>query len=182
MPYEFLAFLAVLVAAQRMLWYTPFGRNLYMVGSSPRAADAAGVRNWRTLTGVYLWASLFSAVSGVMLAMRYNSASMEYGINYDYDAIAAVLVGGTAMSGGRGSALRTLAGVMVIGLVQMLLLHGLRQEWQLLITGLIVLAINVAPGPVLGVRSAERSQRNRTRTTGCGTILPWYWIWGGVPM
>jgi ribose/xylose/arabinose/galactoside ABC-type transport system permease subunit len=146
-PHEFLAFLAVLLAAQLMLWYTPFGRNLYMVGSSPRAADAAGVRSWRTLTGVYLWASLFSAVSGVMLAMRYNAASMEYGVNYDYDAIAAVLVGGTAMSGGRGSALRTLAGVMVIGLVQMLLLlHGLRQEWQLLITGLIVLAMIMLQG------------------------------------
>jgi ribose/xylose/arabinose/galactoside ABC-type transport system permease subunit len=146
-PYEFLAFLAVLVGAQLMLWYTPFGRNLYMVGSSPRAAEAAGLRGWRTLTGVYLWASLFSAVSGIMLATRYNSASMEYGINYDYDAIAAVLVGGTAMSGGRGSAWRTLAGVMVIGLVQMLLLlHGLRQEWQLLITGLIVLAMIMLQG------------------------------------
>jgi len=67
---------------------------------------------------------------------------MEYGLNYDYDAIAAVLVGGTAIQGGQGSVLRTLVGVLVIGVVQIvLLLYGLRQEWQILITGLIVLGV-----------------------------------------
>jgi ribose/xylose/arabinose/galactoside ABC-type transport system permease subunit len=141
-PSEFLVFLIVLILGQFMLSFTRFGRHLYMVGASRRAAEAAGVRVWRTVAGAYLWAGLFSAVSGVMLAMRYNSASMEYAVNYDYDAIAAVLVGGTAIGGGQGSALRTLAGVLVIGLVQMLLLlNGLRQEWQLLITGLIVLGM-----------------------------------------
>jgi ribose/xylose/arabinose/galactoside ABC-type transport system permease subunit len=69
---------------------------------------------------------------------------MDYGVSYDYDAIAAVLVGGTAIGGGQGSALRTFAGAMVIAAVQvMLLLHGLRQEWQYLTAGLIVLAVIV---------------------------------------
>jgi ribose/xylose/arabinose/galactoside ABC-type transport system permease subunit len=137
-----MAFIVLLVAAQLMLSYTAFGRNLFMTGSSFRAAEAAGLRTWRTVTGAYLCAGLFSAVSGILLAMRYSAASMEYGMNYDYDAIAAVLVGGTAIGGGQGSVLRTLAGVLVIGVVQMLLLlNGLRQEWQLLITGAIVLAM-----------------------------------------
>ena len=69
---------------------------------------------------------------------------MDYGVAYGYDAIAAVLVGGTAIGGGHGSALRTLAGAMVIASVQvMLLLKGLRQEWQYLAAGLIVLAVIV---------------------------------------
>jgi len=142
MPFEFLLFLCVLAIGQFILSYTTFGRNLYMVGNSLRAAEAAGVRTWRTVTGAYLWAGLFTAVSGIMLAARYGLANMEYGLNYDYDAIAAVLVGGTAIQGGQGSVLRTLVGVLVIGVVQIvLLLYGLRQEWQILITGLIVLGV-----------------------------------------
>ena len=141
-PVEFLLFLCVLAIGQFILSFTTFGRNLYMVGSSLRAAEAAGVRTWRTVTGTYLWAGLFTAVSGIMLAVRYSLANMEYGLNYDYDAIAAVLVGGTTIQGGQGSVLRTLVGVLIIGVVQIvLLLHGLRQEWQILITGLIVLGV-----------------------------------------
>jgi ribose/xylose/arabinose/galactoside ABC-type transport system permease subunit len=141
-PYEFLVFVAVAVIGQFLLSYTRFGRNIYMTGSSLRAAQAAGVRVWRTIAGTYLWAGIFVAVPGVMLAIRYNTANMEYGIGYDYDAIAAVLVGGTPIHGGEGSVWRTIVGVVLIAVVQVLvLLHGLRQEWQFLITGLIVLFV-----------------------------------------
>src|SRR3970282_2938211 len=70
MPFEFLLFLCVLAIGQFILSYTTFGRNLYMVGNSLRAADAAGVRTWRTVTGAYLWAGLFTAVAGIMVAAR----------------------------------------------------------------------------------------------------------------
>jgi ribose/xylose/arabinose/galactoside ABC-type transport system permease subunit len=67
---------------------------------------------------------------------------MDYGAGYDYDAIAAVLVGGTPIHGGEGSVVRTIIGVVVIAVVQVIvLLHGIRQEWQYLITGLIVLFV-----------------------------------------
>lgn len=142
MPIEFLVFLASAGIAQFILSATRFGRNLFMVGSSFRAAEAVGVRTWRTITGAYLWAGLFTSFAGIMLGIRYEFANMDYGVGYDYDAIAAVLVGGTAIAGGQGSALRTLAGAMVIAAVQvMLLLNGLRQEWQYLAAGLIVLAV-----------------------------------------
>jgi ribose/xylose/arabinose/galactoside ABC-type transport system permease subunit len=141
-PIEFIVFLLSAAVAQLILSATRFGRNLFMVGSSFWAAEAVGVRTWRTITGAYLWAGLFTSLSGVMLAIRYDSANMDYGVGYDYDAIAAVLVGGTAIGGGQGSALRTLAGAMIIASVQvMLLLKGLRQEWQYLAAGLIVLAV-----------------------------------------
>jgi ribose transport system permease protein len=119
-----------------------FGRNLFLIGSGLPAADAAGLRPWRTVTGAYCWAGLFTSVAGIMLGVRYNQANMEFGVGYDYDAIAAVLVGGTAIQGGQGSMVRTLSGVAVISIVQVvLLLYGFRQEWQYLIAGLIVLLV-----------------------------------------
>jgi ribose/xylose/arabinose/galactoside ABC-type transport system permease subunit len=143
-PIEFIVFLLSAAIAQFILSATRFGRNLFMVGSSFHAAEAAGVSIWRTVTGAYLWAGFFTSLAGIMLAIRYDSANMDYGVAYDYDAIAAVLVGGTSIGGGQGSALRTFAGAMVIAAVQvMLLLKGLRQEWQYLAAGLIVLAVIV---------------------------------------
>jgi ribose/xylose/arabinose/galactoside ABC-type transport system permease subunit len=141
-PIEFIMFVLSALIAQFILSFTRFGRNLFMVGSSFRAAEAVGVNTWRTITGAYLWAGLFASLAGIMLAVRYDAANMDYGVAYDYDAIAAVLVGGTAIGGGHGSAVRTFAGAMVIAAVQvMLLLRGLRQEWQYLAAGLIVLAV-----------------------------------------
>jgi ribose/xylose/arabinose/galactoside ABC-type transport system permease subunit len=141
-PIEFIMIVLSALIAQFILSFTRFGRNLFMVGSSFRAAEAVGVNTWRTITGAYLWAGFFTSLAGIMLAVRYDAANMDYGVAYDYDAIAAVLVGGTAIGGGHGSAVRTFAGAMVIAAVQvMLLLRGLRQEWQYLAAGLIVLAV-----------------------------------------
>jgi ribose/xylose/arabinose/galactoside ABC-type transport system permease subunit len=83
-----------------------------------------------------------AAISGVLLAARYGSGDMELGAGYDYTAIAAVLVGGTAIAGGSGSALRTLVGVTVIAIIEVvLLLRGFSEQLQYLITGIIVLAV-----------------------------------------
>jgi ribose/xylose/arabinose/galactoside ABC-type transport system permease subunit len=142
LPVEFVVFLGLTALAQLILTFTAFGRHLFLIGSSFRAAEAVGIRIWRTVTGAYLWAGLFTAPAGIMLAMRYDAASMNYGIGYEYDAIAAVLVGGTVIKGGEGSVLRTLAGALVIGIIQVVLvLQGLRTEWQYLIAGLIVLGV-----------------------------------------
>lgn len=142
LPIEFVVLIGVTALGQVILSLTPFGRHLMMIGSSFRAAEAAGLATWRTVTGAYAWAGVFAALTGIMLAMRYDSATMAYGVGYDYDAVAAVLVGGTAIKGGEGSAVRTLIGALVIATIQVvLLLRGFRQEWQYLISGLIVLAV-----------------------------------------
>ncbi len=141
-PIEFLVFLAVVAVAQLILSRTQFGRNVYMVGSNHRAAEAAGVRNWRTVGGTYLLAGLFASVAGILMGARYELGDMELGFGYDYDAIAAVLVGGTAIHGGVGSVSRTLLGAAIIAIVQVLLvLHGFSRELQYLMTGLIILGV-----------------------------------------
>jgi ribose/xylose/arabinose/galactoside ABC-type transport system permease subunit len=141
-PIETLYFFAIVLIGQFILSWTRVGREMVMVGSNLRAAVAAGVNTARAITVAYVLAGASSAVSGVLLAARYGSGDMELGAGYDYTAIAAVLVGGTAISGGSGSVVRTLIGVTVIAVIgTVLLLRGFSQQWQYLITGIIVLAV-----------------------------------------
>ena len=147
-PVEFILLIAVTLISQALLSFTVFGREVFMVGSSYRATIATGARAWRVVTGAYLWAGVLAGLAGVMLAIRYDSASMSYGVGYDYDAVAAVLVGGTPMKGGEGSVFRTLVGALVIAIIQVvLLLRGFNPEWQYFISGLIVLGVIMLQTP-----------------------------------
>jgi ribose/xylose/arabinose/galactoside ABC-type transport system permease subunit len=142
LPLEFITLLVLAGFGQFMLGFTVFGRNLFMVGDGPAAAEALGIRNWRTITGAYVLAGLFCAVPAILLAARFGSGSMAYGQGYDYSAIAAILIGGTAIQGGRGSILQTCFGVAFIALVQTLLvLHGAREEWQVFGLGVMVFVV-----------------------------------------
>jgi ribose/xylose/arabinose/galactoside ABC-type transport system permease subunit len=142
LPVEFVLLLGVAALGQCLLSFTVFGRNLLMVGSSRRAAEAAGIRVWRTTASAYLWAGLFAAVPGILLAARYSKGNMDYGQTFDYDAITAVIIGGTAIEGGRGSVLRTMVGALIMEIVRVvLLLNGFRQEWQYLFSGVIILTV-----------------------------------------
>jgi ribose/xylose/arabinose/galactoside ABC-type transport system permease subunit len=143
-PNEFLVFLGLIVLGQIILSFTVLGRNLLLIGSGLPAAEAVGLPVTRTISHAYLWAGFFTAMSGILLAIRYNQGNMDLAVHYDYDAIAAVLVGGTPIEGGDGSMLRTLIGVAAISTIQViLLLHGFEVEWRHLVTGLIVLLVIV---------------------------------------
>jgi ribose/xylose/arabinose/galactoside ABC-type transport system permease subunit len=141
-PIEALYFFATVVIGQLVLSCTRIGREMVMAGSNLRAATAAGIGTTSAITCAYVIAGACSAVSGVLLAARYGSGDMELGAGYDYTAIAAVLVGGTSIQGGSGSVLRTLVGVSVIAIIEVvLLLRGFSQQLQYLITGIIVLLV-----------------------------------------
>jgi ribose/xylose/arabinose/galactoside ABC-type transport system permease subunit len=141
-PIDALCFFALVIVGQLILSWTRAGRLMAMVGSNLRAAAAAGIDTVSTTTAAYAIAGACAAISGVLLAARYGSGDMELGAGYDYTAIAAVLVGGTGIAGGSGSALRTLIGVTVIAIIDVvLLLRGFSEQLQYLITGLIVLAV-----------------------------------------
>jgi len=141
-PVEALYFFVTVIAGQLILSWTRLGRVMTMVGSNARAATAAGISTATAITVAYVIAGACSAVSGVLLAARYGSGDMEIGAGYDYAAIAAVLVGGTAIQGGSGSVIRTLVGVTVIAIIEVvLLLRGFSQQLQYLITGIIVLCV-----------------------------------------
>jgi ribose/xylose/arabinose/galactoside ABC-type transport system permease subunit len=141
-PMPLFAFILTVVIAQIVLSFTRFGRNLYMVGSNWRAALAAGLEPARMVLGAYIAAGLCTALAGILMAARYSSGDLELGLGYDYSAISAVLVGGTAISGGEGSAIRSLVGAFIIAICQvLLLLHGFSTQVQYLAIGVIVLVV-----------------------------------------
>jgi ribose/xylose/arabinose/galactoside ABC-type transport system permease subunit len=141
-PLPLVAFLVSVALGQFVLSFTHFGRNLYMVGSNPRAAEAAGIVGWRTVTGAYAVAGFCTAVSAILMASRYSTGDMTSGAGYEYQAISAVLVGGTAIQGGEGSAVRTLFGAFIIALVEgLLLLNGFSTSMQYFLVGVIVLGV-----------------------------------------
>jgi ribose/xylose/arabinose/galactoside ABC-type transport system permease subunit len=140
-PLPFIVFMAAAAIGQGVLSWTRFGANVFLVGSNPRAAEATGVPSARTITGVYALSGLFTGLSALLLAGRYGSGSMEFGVGYDYSAIGATLVGGTAIAGGQGSVVRTVFGVIVVCTIDTLLvLRGFETQYKYFFTGLVVLA------------------------------------------
>jgi len=133
-------FLLGVVVAELLLSRTRFGRQLIAVGSSARAAAATGIRTPAVVTATYAVAGLFCALAGIIAAARFRYASLETGAGYDYDAFGSVLIGGTLLRGGFGSAWRTMMGALLLAAVHtILVLRGYSQEAQYILLGVFVL-------------------------------------------
>jgi ribose/xylose/arabinose/galactoside ABC-type transport system permease subunit len=146
-PIAFLVFIGAALFAQFILSCTRLGHHIRLVGSNLRASEAAAVRVPAVVTAAYAFAGLFAALSGVLLAVRYDSGDMQMGTGFEYQAIAAVLVGGVAIEGGRGSILSTVAGVLAIALMNAVtLLWGFSIDFQRLLVGVAVLFVVVLQG------------------------------------
>jgi ribose/xylose/arabinose/galactoside ABC-type transport system permease subunit len=146
-PVAGIVLLVAAIAGQLLLRYTHFGHGVVLVGSNLRAAVATGVRTPRIVTGVYAVAGFFSSLSALLIAARYGSADLSYGAGFDYSAVAATLVGGTAISGGNGSVAHTLGGMVVIAVItSILLLRGFETQYQYLLNGIIILIAILAQG------------------------------------
>jgi ribose transport system permease protein len=122
---------------------TALGRYTFALGSNEEAVRLSGVNVDRWKIAVYALAGSVCGVAGLLIASRLNSAQPALGQGYELDAIAAVVIGGTSLSGGRGTVLGTLIGALIISV----LANGLRilsvaQEWQTVVTGsIIILAV-----------------------------------------
>lgn len=115
------------------------GRHLYAVGGNQEAARLSGVPVQRTLILAYIFSGLFAAVAGICQAAQETHGDPETGIAYELDAIAMVVIGGTALSGGRGSVVLTLIGVLTIGYLQKILsLNAAPEATRLMLTGAII--------------------------------------------
>jgi len=116
-PVPVLIMLVTVGISWLVLRHTVFGRNVYAVGSNSEAARLAGVPVARVLLGVYMISGFLAALGGLVLTARLSSAQPTAGFGFELDAIAAGVVGGTSLSGGEGSILRTLIGVLIIGVL-----------------------------------------------------------------
>lgn len=128
------AAIAVFVAAR-----TPFGRQVYAVGGNERAALLAGVGVARVKLRVYVISGFCAALVGVLIAAQLGAAHPATGETFELNAIAAVVLGGTSLMGGRGTIVGTLIGAFVIGiLADGLVLLGVSEFWQMVIKGLVI--------------------------------------------
>jgi len=131
---------ALLVTFVFILSSTVFGKNVYASGGNIQAARLSGINVNKTVMFSYMICSLMAALGGVMTAARLGTGSPLIGTNYELDAIAAVVIGGTSMSGGSGKLTGTLIGVLLIGVLNnMLSLLNVSSNMQLIFKGLIIL-------------------------------------------
>ncbi len=127
------------VLASLLLSKTVLGRYTFALGSNEEAARLSGVNvnRWKIL--VYMTTGFFSALAGIVMASRINSAQPALGQGYELDAIAAAVIGGTSLSGGEGTILGTIIGAFLIStLSNGLKILSVPPEWQIVVTGLIV--------------------------------------------
>jgi len=118
LPLTAIVFLAVLAVGLYVSVHTPFGRNVYAVGGNEEAALLMGLPVGRTKVGIYALSGFCSALGGVVFALYSSSGNPSAGVGMELDAIAAVVIGGTLLSGGVGHVLGTLIGVLIFGIIQ----------------------------------------------------------------
>lgn len=139
-PNAVLILFGAAIVAAFLLNRTVLGRYTFALGSNEEATRLSGVnvKFWKTM--VYTVGGLFAGLGGVLMAARLNSAQPALGQGYELDAIAAVVIGGTSLSGGEGTIMGTIIGAFVMSV----LTNGLRilsvpQEWQIVVTGAILI-------------------------------------------
>ncbi len=119
---------------------TLLGRYIFAIGGNESAARASGININRIRLAVYTLAGTLAAVGGVLVTARLDSAQPNAGISYELDSIAAVVIGGTSLSGGRGSVLGTVQGAIIIGVLNNgLVLLNVSPFWQQVVKGLVIL-------------------------------------------
>mgnify|MGYP005749013561 FL=1 len=126
---------------------TTFGYNVYSMGGSEMSARLAGIKTRRVLLITYIISGFLAAVSGILLVAKTNSASPIGGSGYEWDAIAAVLIGGTVFSGGVGRVSGCIVGAALMRTLRNgLTMIGLSPYWQTFIIGITVMIIIIADG------------------------------------
>ncbi len=130
----------VAIIASIVLNRTIFGRYVFALGSNEEAARLSGmnVDFWKIVT--YSVSGMICGVAGLLVSSRLNSAQPALGLGYELDAIAAVVIGGTSLSGGRGTILGTIIGAFIMStLTNGLRVMGVQEEWKIVVTGIIII-------------------------------------------
>jgi len=137
--------LVVLAAFGWALRNLQFGRTLYAVGSDEEAARLAGIEPKRVVFGVFTVTGALVGLAATLNAVRFDAVPSNAGLGLELQAVAAVVVGGTAITGGRGTVLGTLLGVLLLGTIGTAMTYvGISPFWAKAIQGLIILAALVA--------------------------------------
>lgn len=139
-PLGVIIFFSTALIASFILSKTLLGRFTFAIGSNEEAARLSGINTDAWKISIYALGGAFAGIAGIVMASRLQSAQPALGAGYEFDAIAAAVIGGASLSGGEGGILGTVIGAFIITV----LTNGLRilsvpQEWQMVVTGLIVI-------------------------------------------
>ncbi|RFU49851.1 ABC transporter permease [Paraburkholderia sp. DHOC27] len=138
-PVPVIVFAAVVALFWFALRYTTYGRYVYAVGGNVRSAKTSGISTRKIIFSVYMLGGLLAGLAGIVLAARTTSALPQAGLSYELDAIAAVVIGGTSLSGGSGSLGGTVVGALLIGVINNgLNLLGVSSYYQQVVKGIII--------------------------------------------
>lgn len=116
-PFPIYLLIGMLIISYILLQRTKFGRYVYAVGGNSMAAKVSGIRVAKIKTIVYVISGICAGIVGLILSSRTGSGNPNAGMSYELDAIAATVIGGTSMSGGKGTILGTLVGALIIGIL-----------------------------------------------------------------
>ncbi|HEX5223092.1 MAG TPA: ABC transporter permease [Verrucomicrobiae bacterium] len=141
----FLIAFIVAIAAQVVLSHGVFGRHLLAVGANQQAAQFSGINPKRVKLTVFILAGMLVALAAVIDTSRFQSANPNAGSGFELQAIAAAVIGGTSLLGGRGSVIRTCIGVLIIAVLNSgLAAVGAKEEIKRLVTGAVIVAAVIA--------------------------------------
>ena len=139
-PNAVLILFVLAIVAGVILRKTILGRMTYAIGSNEEATRLSGINTRKWVLAIYTLAGVATGIAGVVLAARLNSAQPQLGVGYELQAIAAVIIGGTSLLGGRGSILGTIIGALIMSvLINGLRILAIQTEWQTVVVGLVVL-------------------------------------------
>ncbi|MDR0584937.1 MAG: ABC transporter permease [Treponema sp.] len=135
-------FIGTLVITMYILKFTKFGRGLYATGGNIEVARMAGINVSFYKIAIFVILGITTAVAGILMGARLSAGNALYGNDLSMTVVAAVVIGGTSLSGGKGSALKTLWGMLVIGvLFNALMILGVQANWQNVLKGAILIAV-----------------------------------------
>jgi simple sugar transport system permease protein len=139
-PVPGVIFACIIVLFWIILKFTKFGRYVYAIGGNEEAARLAGVPVWRVKITVYAISGYLAALAGILYVAQYRQGKPDAGMGLELDAIAAVVIGGTSLMGGRGSMIGTLVGVLIFGFLSNILqLNNIDSNTQLVLKGAIII-------------------------------------------
>ena len=159
-PIPMVAFVVLAVIVAVVLHATPFGRSLYAIGANAVAARFSGLRVERTKLILFVLSGLMSSFAALVYTFRFSSARADNAVGFELAVIAAVLLGGVSIFGGRGGVLGVIGAVFLIGVIQnALTLADVSNEILTIVTGLLL--IFSVLGPNLAARLRAAGQRRR---------------------
>lgn len=139
-PFQVILFIITYLILWILLTKTSYGRKIYAVGGNEKASFISGIKIDKIKILVYVISALMAVLSGLVLTSRLNSAQPTAGSAYEMDAIAAVVLGGTSMTGGSGSLTGTLIGILILGVLNNgLNLLGVSSFYQQIVKGVVIL-------------------------------------------